>query len=262
MEIIQSYLTQNPCYKQGKKLKLKGFMLHSIGVPQPNAKSLINSWNNPSQTRACVHGFIDANDGKIYQTLPWETRGWHAGPKANDNYIGIEMCEPDCIKYVGGATFTCSDKARAIKMAWTTYNSAVKLFAYLCEKYNLNPLDDGVILSHSEGYKRGIATNHGDPEHLWRQLGMGINMQIFRESVYKEMNQKEEGKNVTQADFNSMMDVYLAERAKLPAGWSQANMDLAVQKGIIQGDENGNIKAKSFCTRDEVVTMLLRALGY
>ena len=94
------------------------------------------------------------------------------------------MCEPACIKYTGGATFTCSDLTTARMVAAMTYAAAVELFAYLCKEYNLDPLADGVIISHAEGYKRGVASNHGDPEHLWKQLGMDYTMDGFRKVVY------------------------------------------------------------------------------
>ena len=53
--------------------------------------------------------------------------------------------------------------------------------------YKLDPLGDGVIVSHKEGHKRGIASNHGDPEHLWKQLGMGYTMDTFRKAVKNAM---------------------------------------------------------------------------
>ena len=62
-----------------------------------------------------------------------------------------------------------------------------KLFAMLCKQYNLNPTADGVIVSHREGYSRGIASNHGDPEHLWNGLGMGYTMDGFRKAVKAAM---------------------------------------------------------------------------
>jgi hypothetical protein len=73
-------------------------------------------------------------------------------------------------------------------MVKRTYDAAVELFAYLCKEYGLNPLGDGVILSHKEGYARGIATNHGDPEHLWNGLETGYTMNGFRNDVYAAMN--------------------------------------------------------------------------
>ena len=63
----------------------------------------------------------------------------------------------------------------------------VELFAYLCKLYGLNPTADGVIISHREGHARGIASNHGDPEHLWNGLGMGYTMNTFRKDVKEKM---------------------------------------------------------------------------
>jgi len=100
------------------------------------------------------------------------------------------MCEPACIKYTGGATFTCSDTATAKAVAKRTYEAAVELFAFLCSEYDLDPLADGIIVSHAEGYKRGIASNHGDPEHLWKQLGMGYTMDSFRKAVKAAMGEE------------------------------------------------------------------------
>ena len=187
MKITKQYLTKNPCYKAGKTIDIKGLMLHSVGCPQPSAEKIIASWNT-ANAKVCVHGFIDANTGEVYQTLPWKHRGWHCGSIANDSHIGIEMCEPDCIKYTNGASFTCSDNAKARAMVERTYKSAVELFAYLCNKYNLNPLANGVIIAHNEGYARGVASNHADPEHLWKGLKMPYTMDEFRQDVHSAMN--------------------------------------------------------------------------
>ncbi len=187
MKLVEAIMTKNPCYTAGRKITVKGLMLHSVGCPQPSGMSFVNSWNSASFDRACVHGFIDANDGTVYQTLPWNHRGWHAGGAANNTHIGVEMCEPSCIKYTSGAVFTCWDKPTAIATAQRTYDAAVELFAMLCKEYSLDPMADGVIVSHREGYRRGIASNHGDPEHMWLQLGMPLTMDTFREAVLKAM---------------------------------------------------------------------------
>lgn len=186
MQITKSLLTKNPCYQAGKTIKVKGLMLHSVGCSQPSAMAFIKSWNTANKN-VCVHGFIDGNTGDVYQTLPWNYRGWHCGGTANGSYIGIEMCEPDCIKYTSGANFTCSNENKARNTIKTTYKSAVELFAYLCEKHDLDPLKDGVIISHNEGYKRGIASNHADPEHLWKKLNTGYTMDGFRKDVKSAM---------------------------------------------------------------------------
>ena len=191
MKLVESILTKNPCYTAGRKIEVKGLMLHSVGCSQPKASAFINSWNSPTFDRACVHGFIDGNDGTVYQTLPWNHRGWHCGSSingsGNNTHIGVEMCEPACITYTGGATFKCSDLATAKAVAERTYQAAVELFAMLCDKFGLDPLADGVVISHKEGHTRGIASNHGDPEHLWSQLGTGYTMDTFRKAVKAKM---------------------------------------------------------------------------
>ena len=195
MKLVQSILTKNPCYSAGRKITVKGLMLHSVGCSQPNAMVFINNWNSASYDRACVHGFIDGNDGTVYQTLPWNHRGWHAGGDANNTHIGVEMCEPACIKYTGGSSFTCSDTATARAVAKCTYEAAVELFAMLCKEYGLNPLTD--IISHKEGHTKGIASNHGDPEHLWKGLGMSYTMDTFRQAVNAKMSGNEPSAPVT-----------------------------------------------------------------
>lgn len=191
MRLVQSILTRNPCYTAGRKITVRGLMLHSVGCPQPKASVFIDSWNRGDYGNACVHGFIDALDGTVYQTLPWNHRGWHCGSgsrgSGNDSYIGVEMCEPTCIKYAAGSSFTFSDMVTAKACAKRTYDAAVELFAMLCKEYGLDPTAGGVTISHAEGHARGIASNHGDPEHLWKGLGRPYTMDGFRKDVKRAM---------------------------------------------------------------------------
>lgn len=187
MDLVNSIMTKNPCYKDGKKIKVKGIMLHSVGCSQPKASVFINRWNSEKYTNACVHAFIDGNDGKVYQTLPWDYKGWHSGSKANSTHIGVEMCEPATIKYTDTFKFNVVDPKDARTVAERTYSSAVELFAMLCKTYNLNPIADGVIISHTEGYRRGVASNHSDPEHLWEGLGLSYTMDKFRSDVNSKL---------------------------------------------------------------------------
>lgn len=189
MKITEKFCTKNQCYQVGKSFTPKGLMLHSVGCNQPSALVFANSFNTfqPNGRQICVHGVIDANHGEVLQLLPWEMRGWHGGGTSNDTHIGVEMCEPACIKYTQSAAFTCSDLTTARKNCETAYSSAVDLFAYLCKKFGFDPLADGVIVSHCEGHRRGIASNHGDPEHLWSGLGMAYTMDGFRRDVAAAM---------------------------------------------------------------------------
>lgn len=180
MKIIESLLTNNDCYKANRQITVKGLMLHSVGCPQPSAEVFVKNWNE-SNIEKCVHGFIDGNTGDIFQTLPWNWRGWHSGGICNNTHIGVEMCEPATIKYTGGASWVDNNPENTKAVIMRTYKAAVELFAFLCRKFKLDPLADGVIISHSEGYKRGIASNHGDVEHIWSKFGLTMNQ--FRQDV-------------------------------------------------------------------------------
>lgn len=229
MVVVESILTRNPCYVAGKKIEVKGLMLHSVGCPQPRASAFLSSWNRESYTKACVHGFIDALDGTVYQTLPWDYRGWHCGSgmngSGNDSYIGVEMCEPSGIAYVGGSTFrvAAGKLEEAVDCAKRTYQAAVELFAVLCKKFGLDPLSDGVVISHAEGHRRGIASNHGDPEHLWGQLGLPYTMEGFRKEVKAALG----GASAGTGGYTRIVGDAVAEVGQMRAYLKEKNPEVA-----------------------------------
>lgn len=186
VKLVESIMERNPCYVANRKIRVEGIMLHSNHSPQPSAKVMIHNWNQETFSRACVHAFIDGSDGTVYQTLPWNHRGWHAFGSANNNFIGIEICEPGFIHYTNKNQFTVENKARAIESAEKTYQSAAELCAQLCVKYNLDPMT--AICSHTEGHKKGIASDRIEPEHLWDGLGLQFTMDTFRQAVRDEMD--------------------------------------------------------------------------
>ena len=192
MELIESYLINNPCYQANLKQadsRYTGFqargplglMLHSVGCAQPKASVFVNGWNKPGYDRACVHAFIDAGSGAVYQTLPWHYRGWHCGGSGNNTHLGVELCESGAIRYTGSNRFEILNRTKALADAKRSYDAAVELFAFLCGKYDLDPMT--AILSHKEGHAAGIASDHGDPEHYWSGLDTGYTMDGFRAEV-------------------------------------------------------------------------------
>ena len=169
MQITQSYATQNECYKCAKKLYIKKLMVHSTACPGVMAAAFAKAWNvlHPNNRQVCVHGFID--DTSCYQLLPWEIQAWHCGGSGNQQAIGIEICEPK--QYSDKEYFE-----KAIK-------NAIEVYAYLCETYGVDPSN---IISHAEGYKFGIASNHSDVAHWWCHVG--YTMDDFRADVRECLN--------------------------------------------------------------------------
>lgn len=256
MKLVESILTQNPCYRDGRKITVTGLMLHSVGCPQPSAEVFIRAWNKPDYRDSCVHAIIDGGDATIYQTLPWNHRGWHCGGSANNTHIGVEMCEPSAIKYnASGTAFTAQNVEAARAVATRTYNAAVELFAHLCSLHGLNPLADGVIISHSEGYKRGIASGHADPEHLWRGLGLPYTMDAFRADVYARMHPVEKP---TPAQTAAQTQGVLLPPDVGDDFWAEDAIRWAVTNGLMQGYPDGTFRPDNPVTRAELATILWR----
>ena len=199
MRLIKCMLTANDCYKAGRTITPKGVMVHSTGANNPLVARYVqpvegqsneaqlkaeiggnrnaNDWNNPGLD-VCTHAFVgklaDGGVGTV-QTLPWNHRGWHAGTgtsggSANNTHIAFEICED-----------ALTDEGYFRKV----YQEAVELTAMLCKTYNLNPLADGVVICHSEGYQRGVASNHADVMHWFPKFGKS--MDTFRADVSKAM---------------------------------------------------------------------------
>lgn len=235
MEIIQAYATKNRCYQIGTPLKPRGIMLHSIGCPQPNAAVMAQSYNvyRPNGQSVCVHAFVQ-RDGTVYQIMPWTVQAWHCGGSANSTHIGVEMTEPASIAYTGrGAEWRDLDTEATETHIRGTYAAAVELFAQLCAQFGLDPLADGVIISHSEGRMRGVASAHADPEHLWKPFG--LTMYGFRRDVYNAMNGIANNEDDEEEDvmrYNSISEV---------PEWARGTIKEMMDEGLISGTGGGDL---------------------
>ena len=254
MRLYTVLLTQNDCYRKGKYIKPRGVMVHSTGAANPWLRRYVSPddgrlgepssrhWNQ-SGVGACAHAFIGKlADGSIavYQTLPWTMRGWHCGGDGNNTHISFEICE---------------DKLGDRAYFQATYQAAVELTAYLCKRFGLDPLADGVVLCHAEGYQRGIASNHADVLHWWRKFG--VSMDDFRADVALEMARAQGGeRDLTEQEVRSIVREELAaaqaERDKLPvSNWAKDGLEKAKAAGITDGT-----RPRGFATREEVALMV------
>lgn len=186
--IKENILKDSPNYGYTGELDVKGLMLHSIGVEITSAQQQADVFGASNFWDAGIHGFIDSETGVVLHTLPWTQVAWHCGYETgNGSYIGVEMCETDAGYYTDSFKLVIEDEEKAKEHCRNTYYSAVKLFAELCIRFNLDPLEDGVVISHSEGCELGVATNHGDPESYWDAVDSGYTMDGFRKDVSEYM---------------------------------------------------------------------------
>ena len=224
MNLHTLIFTENACYKANRKITVKGIMVHSTGANNPWLKRYVgpddgllgknrynNHWNtyHPGGREVCVHGFIGKlDDGTIatYQTLPWDHRGWHAGGSANNTHIGFEICEDG----LSDPTYF-----RAV------YNEAVELCAYLCKQFGLTEAD---IICHSEGYKKGIASNHGDVMHWFPRHGKS--MDTFRADVKALLSTEDKKTEVSDEYPTKLTDGYYRVRK----AWSDKKSQLGAYR--------------------------------
>ena len=226
IDIVEAFTAKNKCYQAGAPLRPQGLMLHSIGTPQPSAAVLARYFDQyqPGGQSVCVHAFVQA-DGTVYQTLPWEMRGWHCGGAANNTHIGIEMTEPSA-----GVAY-----AEAAEQITGTYRAAVALFARLCGTYGLDPLADGVIIGHAEGHRT----------YLWDTYGMGFTMDGFRTAVAEAMaGAKEEEEETDMTRYNTV--------AEMPA-WAREEAQRLIDCGALKGGTDGRLDLSEDMLRTMIV---------
>lgn len=244
-DIIQYPIIHNRSYKNQKIFTPRGIMLHSVGTPQPRPEAFADYWNREDMS-VSVHAIVSPD--KVLQLMPWTYQAWHcgAGPKGSGNqlYIGVEMTEPRTIAYTGGASFVDCDPVATKDFIIDTFSKAVKLFAYLCRKFNFNPATD--ILSHAEGYKKGVASNHADPDHLFNKYpDMGLSMEVFRMEVLKQMAKDEK-------------EVYTSGQGDNPSPAFVTETRWAKEKGLFLGDGKGNFNWQQAVTREQLAAILYR----
>ena len=267
MNLLKCILGANDCFRTGEFIKPVGVMIHSTGANNPMLRRYVqplpgyadyaelmeklgdnpnnNDWNR-SGLNVCVHGFIgklaDGNVASV-QTLPWDMRGWHSGRgkngSANDTHIAFEICEDS----LDDPTYFSA-----------VYKEAVDLTAHLCREFKLDPLSDGVVICHSEGCKRGIASNHGDVMHWFPKHGKS--MDSFRSDVSSKMSENK--KDDEWDKFNVLMNRWNIElKQAAPSDWSADARDWAVQNGLFVGTGD-SFEWKRNVTREELAVILHR----
>lgn len=179
--------TQSTCYKETKKMTVKGILWHSTGANNPWLKRYVqpsddasdrtkwldllgknqynNDWNHITRQAGlnCWIGKLADGTVATVQTMPWNYRPWGCGSgskgSCNDGWVQFEICQD-----------SMNDKNYFDKV----YKEACEITAYLCDMYNLDPCGHQtlngvkvpVILCHQDSYKLELGSNHGDV-YLW-----------------------------------------------------------------------------------------------
>lgn len=198
------------------EITVKGLCLHSVGCPQPKADVFAKNFNSPNAT-ASIHGVIEP--GRFIEMAPcFEKIGktkkcYHVGSGSkgsrNATHIGIEMTEPNTITYTGGASYRDNNPAKTKEFFLANTDTAAQVFADLCIFHNLT-VNDITITTHRQSYLDGYGGNHGDPWHIWKNIGYDLAQ--FRKDVQKYIDAKKGDvlALMTKQEFEAILDDKLA----------------------------------------------------
>lgn len=233
MNIITNFLTINKYSRPGtKRSKTTKIAWHYVANPGSSAAANRNYFQN-GKVYASSH-YIVGLKGEILYIVPDDEIAYTTN-SANNYSIGIECCHPTSDGHYNDAT----------------YNSMVELGAYLCKKYNLDPIDD--MIRHYDITRKICPKWFVDYPSAWIK---------FKNDVKDKINgttKPDDDKVIyispnTKSDWVKELQIYLnsAYSAKLNVDGYVGPKTYAAVKNRVVG--------KGYITKGNLVSLLQEAL--
>lgn len=257
------WATKSDGYKYNGSIKgPKGLVVHSTACPGADADTIFANFNRANRG-ASIHGTID--DSKFIQMMPFSQKAGHVGTGSkgsfNTTHIGIELCEPKGLVY-NAKTWAIESYNPPAGYFSAIWDKATTLYAYLCQQYNIDPLQHdakGGIVAHYEAYQLGYGCNHGDPRGWFACENK--TMDDFRQAVYDKLHGVQEDDDMDVSTFKELWREMRKELQDNDASdWSAEAREWAVSNGIVQGGSSGETNGmwEDVLTREQMVTVLYR----
>lgn len=151
--IAQNFLTPNAYSRPGDPLtEVNNIVIHYVGNPNTSAKNNRNYFEGlavTKTTKASSH-FVVGLEGEIIQCVPLDEISYCSNNRNRDT-IAIEVCHPD----------------ESGKFNQDTYDSVVKLTAWLCSVYQLTGED---VIRHYDVTGKICPKYFVDHEDAWIQF--------------------------------------------------------------------------------------------
>lgn len=211
-------------YQPGRTQPIEYIVVHYTGNTGDTAQNNLDYFAR-TKTGTSAHYFVDENE--VCQSVQDTDVAWHCGSKnprhpycRNANSIGIEMCNS-----VGSVPEAVRDRTAA----------------FVQQKMKEYGLDVNHVLRHYDVTGKRCPAPWVDNPAEWME--------------FKKMLEGDD-EEVTQDQFNSMMETYLAQRDAQPAsGWAVPHIQEAIDAGVIT-DVGGSIeRPQGFVTREELATV-------
>lgn len=229
MKILRNILSLNHRLRTKGSYKKTTITVHSTGNADSTAENERNWLDNISNTRDASWHYV-VGENVIIQALPDDAEAWHCGDSNGNKYsLSVEICES-------------GDRKKTLR------NAA----EFVAQKADELGLSENEIVRHFDWTGKNCPRILIDDKYI--KAGMDWKWFIMEVKGFMA--------NITQHEFNEMLDNYLEERAKKePSEWSENARKWAESNNIVVGDENGSKKYKSFVTKEELVAVLCKLKG-
>ena len=211
-------------YRKGREFPVHWIVLHFTANNGDTAKNNADYFARESELRASAHYFVDPNE--IYQSVKDSDTAWHCGRERggsyfndcrNANSIGIEMCS-----VIRNGVYVIPDE---------TVRNAAELVRYLMARHHV-PVSR--ICRHYD-------VTHKECPEPWVR-----NPQLWQK--FKTMLTEKEDEDMTEAQTRAIAKQEIRSaaekvynRPKDCPQWAQETVQKLVNKGFLQGDENGKL---------------------
>lgn len=243
---LVSYTKISPNKTSPRNHAIDTITIHCV-VGQCTVETLGNVFAPTSRQASSNYGV--GKDGRIGMYVEEKDRSWCSSNSANDNRaVTIEVA---------------SDTTDPYAVTDAAYEALIKLVADICKRNNIKKLvwstNKNDRINHLNGCNMTVHRDYANKscpgDYLYNRHGDIAN----RVNAILNGNTIEEEEEMTQEQFNTMMNTWIAEQAeKDPGTWSAEQRTWAEKNGYVNGDNQGRKMYKKFLTREEMITVLYR----
>lgn len=211
-------------YRKGREFPINWICLHFTSGNGDTAQNNADYFARESGLRASAHYFVDPNE--IYQSVKDTDTAWHCGKERggsyyndcrNANSIGIEMCS-----VIRNGVYVIPDE---------TVRNAAELVRYLMARHHV-PVSR--ICRHYD------VTHKECPEPWVRNPNQWENFKkMLTEKEVEDMTEQQTRAIAQQEIKKANAKVY--DRVQDCPEWAKDTVQRLVNKGFLQGDENGKL---------------------
>ena len=223
-----------PCHNSNYSAKrggnpIKYVVIHYTANNGDTAQNNCKYFNSPNR-KASAHYFV-GSDG-VFQSVQDIHTAWHCGGSSykhkycrNANSIGVEMCS----KIDGNGKYYIEN---------SVIDNAIDLTKYLMDKYNI--LSSNVV-RHYDVTGKACPEPFVRDENIWKNFKLQLEGDTMTNEERTKFNELVDAVSAVTSDVDELKKpkmIYNYIDNNMPK-WARPTIQKLVDKGILQGDENG-----------------------